>query len=140
MQHTDAIFMAVVAAAVLLILLCCVIAMTRTHRDVMRRVLAAYFLIVLAWMAAGAALGATIVYVGGTPLGGKVEQGHYYVGMHNRYTEVSPWFFDRLAGAMRLEERIGLGVSAPAAVVMPFVYLRRAWKAVREDREQGTPV
>ena len=71
---------------------------------------------------------------GGGPAQGKIENGHYFVGNHGRYTEVSPrFFYDTLR-----YEHISFWVATvilTATVVGFWLRFRRSSKTVQSENQ-----
>lgn len=69
---------------------------------------ALYLILALACGIAGLAILVTIFSVGGSPGLGYVEGGHYFVGNHGHYTEVSAAFFNGFVKVIACEEGLAL--------------------------------
>lgn len=107
--------------------------MRQTYPKPIRVMLTIYSFVVLAWVVCGCAIGATILHVGGSPGLGRVDHGHYFVGMHGHYAEVSAAFFNGFAAIIKWEEFAGLLLGAVSAPVLMCVWLKRAWNLAKEE-------
>jgi hypothetical protein len=73
--------------------------------------------------------------VGGSPGLGKIEGGHYFVGEHGRYREVTPLTYNGLALAIRLAERGGTGLVAISPLWFGLIFVEKFRKRHRRSEE-----
>jgi len=127
----DALFIASLAIVIYVTFLLAMLRTLKKDRSLVSIFTVLGFVLLATWMVCCPLGFSLVIYLGGTPGLGKVQNGHYFVGMHGGFREVTPQMYQFMESAIMLWQRAGYWMTL-VAIPLCLVGKWQIWKKQRD--------